>query len=114
VLALSVFSQSVVWLPMLLHRKGGFTTALVTSFMATKLGFAVMPIWDALIASRVLIGMATDFIAMAAFPHGWGMPAGMPGVFWSSWNNNLLASLVANNQDLPLRGRNFSILLQAR
>jgi len=37
VLALRVFSLSVVSLPMLLRRKVGFATALVTRFMATKL-----------------------------------------------------------------------------
>jgi uncharacterized membrane protein len=39
VLALMVFSLSVVSLPMLLHRKVDFATALVTSFMATRLNF---------------------------------------------------------------------------
>ena len=69
VLALMVFSISVVSLPMLLHRKVDFATALVTSFMATRLNFAVMLLWGVLIASLIAVGMATDFIAMAViFP----------------------------------------------
>ena len=69
VLALMVFSLSVVSLPMMLHRKVDFATALVTSFMATRLNFPVMLLWGALIAGLVVVGMATDFIAMAViFP----------------------------------------------
>ena len=69
VLALMVFSLSVVSLPMLLHRKVDFATALVTSFMATKLNFAVMLLWGVMIAGLIAVGMATDFIAMAViFP----------------------------------------------
>lgn len=68
-LALMVFSLSVVSLPMLLHRKVDFATALVTSFMATRLNFPAMLLWGALIAVLVAIGIATDFIAMAViFP----------------------------------------------
>lgn len=65
VLALMVFSLSVVSLPMLLHRKVDFATALVTSFMTTRLNFPVLLLWAALIAVLVAIGMATDFVAMA-------------------------------------------------
>ncbi len=69
VLALMVFSLSVVSLPMLLHRKVDFATALVTSFMATRLNFIVMLWWGVLIAGLIAVGMATDFIAMAViFP----------------------------------------------
>lgn len=69
VLALMVFSLSVVSLPMLLHRKVDFATALVTSFMATRLNFPVMLLWGALIAALVAVGMATNFIAMVViFP----------------------------------------------
>lgn len=68
-LALLVFSLSVVSLPMLLHRKVDFATALVTSFMATRLNFPVLLLWGALIAGLVALGMATQFIAMAViFP----------------------------------------------
>lgn len=68
-LALMVFSLSVVSLPMLLHRKVDFATALVTSFMATRLNFPAMLVWGALIAVLTGIGMATHFIAMAViFP----------------------------------------------
>ena len=68
-LALVMFSLSVVSLPMLLHRRVDFATALVTSFMATKLNFPVMLLWGALIASLITVGMATHFIAMAViFP----------------------------------------------
>jgi len=68
-LALMVFSVSVVSLPMLLHRKVDFATALITSFMATRLNFPVMLLWGGLIAVLVAIGFATDFIAMAViFP----------------------------------------------
>lgn len=63
-LALMVFSLSVVSLPMLLHRKVDFATALVTSFMATKLNFGVMLIWGGIIVGLVAVGVATDFIAM--------------------------------------------------
>jgi uncharacterized membrane protein len=65
VLALMVFSLSVVSLPMMLHRKVDFATALVTSFMATKLNFPVMLLWGGMIAVLVAIGFVTDFIAMA-------------------------------------------------
>jgi uncharacterized membrane protein len=69
VLALMVFSVSVVSLPMMLHRKVDFATALVTSFMATRLNFPVMLLWGVLIAGLVAIGIATNFIAMAViFP----------------------------------------------
>lgn len=68
-LALMVFSLSVVSLPMLLHRKVDFATAVVTSFMATRLNVPVMLLWGAIIAGLVAIGFATDFIAMAViFP----------------------------------------------
>jgi uncharacterized membrane protein len=68
-LALMMFSLSVVSLPMLLHRKVDFATALVTSFMATRLNIPAMLLWGAMIAGLVAIGFATDFIAMAAiFP----------------------------------------------
>ena len=66
VLALMMFSVSVVSLPMMLHRKVDFATALVTSFMATRLNFPVMLLWGVLIAVLVAVGMATNFIAMAA------------------------------------------------
>ena len=68
-LALLIFSLSVVSLPMMMHRKVDFATALVTSFMATKLNFPVMLMWGVIIAVLVAIGMATNFIAMAViFP----------------------------------------------
>ncbi|MEW6119061.1 MAG: DUF2189 domain-containing protein [Pseudomonadota bacterium] len=68
-LALMVFSLSVVSLPMLLHRKVDFATALVTSFMATRLNFTAMLLWAAMIAVLIAVGFATDFIAMAViFP----------------------------------------------
>jgi uncharacterized membrane protein len=69
VLALLMFSLSVVSLPMMLHRQVDFATALVTSFMATRLNFPVMLLWGILIAGLIVIGMATHFIAMAViFP----------------------------------------------
>lgn len=69
VLALAIFSLSAVSLPMMLHRKVDFATALVTSFMATRLNFPVMLLWGVLIAGLVAIGFATNFIAMAViFP----------------------------------------------
>ena len=69
VLALMMFSLSVVSLPMLLHRKVDFATALVTSFMATRLNFPVMLLWGVVIAALVAVGVATNFIAMAViFP----------------------------------------------
>lgn len=69
VLALLIFSLTVVSLPMMLHRKVDFATALVTSFMATRLNFPVMLLWGVLIAGLVAIGFLTHFIAMAViFP----------------------------------------------
>lgn len=65
VLALAIFSISVVSLPMMLHRKVDFATALVTSFLATRLNFPAMLLWAAIIAGLVLVGMATDFVATA-------------------------------------------------
>jgi uncharacterized membrane protein len=68
-LALMIFSVSVVSLPMMLHRKVDFATALVTSFMATRLNLAVLLLWGVLIAALVAVGIATNFIAMAViFP----------------------------------------------
>lgn len=64
VLALMVFSLSVVSLPMMLHRKVDFATALVTSFMTTRLNFPVMLLWGVLIAGLTAVGMATNFIGM--------------------------------------------------
>jgi len=69
VLALIMFSISVVSLPMMLHRRVDFATALVTSLMVTRLNFPAMLLWAALIAGLIAIGMATHFIAMAViFP----------------------------------------------
>ena len=69
VLALMMFSLSVVSLPMLLHRKVDFATALVTSFMTTRHNFPVMLLWGVIIAGLVAIGIATNFVAMAViFP----------------------------------------------
>ncbi len=69
VLALLMFSLSVVSLPMLMHRKVDFATALVTSFMATRLNFLPMLLWGVLIAGLIAVGMASYFIAMVViFP----------------------------------------------
>jgi len=69
VLAIMIFSISVVSLPMMLHRKVDFATAIVTSFMATRLNFAVMLLWAALLAGLTFLGMAAHFIGMAViFP----------------------------------------------
>ena len=69
VLALMMFSLSVVSLPMMMHRKVDFATALVTSFMTTRHNFPVMLLWGVIIAGLVAIGIATNFIAMAViFP----------------------------------------------
>lgn len=69
VLALMMFSLSLVSLPMLLHRKVDFATALVTSFEATRANFAVTMGWAAIIALLIAVGFATDFVAMAViFP----------------------------------------------
>lgn len=69
VLALMVFSLSVVSLPMMLHRKVDFATAIVTSFMATRFNFPVMLLWGVVIGVLVAISMATAFIALAViFP----------------------------------------------
>lgn len=68
-LALMVFSLSVVSLPMLLHRKVDLATAMVTSFLATKLNFGAMLVWAGLIAGLIGVGVATDFITMVViFP----------------------------------------------
>jgi uncharacterized membrane protein len=68
-LALMVFSLSVVSLPMLLHRRVDFATALVTSFLATKHNFPAMLLWGGMIAVLIAVGMATDFVAMTViFP----------------------------------------------
>lgn len=69
VLALMMFSLSVVSLPMMLHRKVDFATALMTSFLATRLNIPVMLLWGVLIAALVAVGVATNFIAMVViFP----------------------------------------------
>jgi uncharacterized membrane protein len=68
-LALMMFSLSVVSLPMMLHRKVDFATALMTSFLATRLNIPVMLLWGVLIAALVAVGVATNFIAMVViFP----------------------------------------------
>jgi uncharacterized membrane protein len=77
VLALMMFSLSVVSLPMMLHRKVDFATALVTSFLATRLNFPVMLLWGVLIAGLAVIGMATDFIAMVVI---------FPWLGYASWH----------------------------
>jgi uncharacterized membrane protein len=69
VLALTMFSLSVVSLPMMLHREVDFATALVTSFMATRHNFPVLLLWGVLIAGLTAVGAAANFIAMAViFP----------------------------------------------
>lgn len=69
VLSLMVFSLSVVSLPMLLHRRVDFATALVTSFMTTRLNFGPMLLWGAILAACIAFGFATHFIAMViVFP----------------------------------------------
>jgi uncharacterized membrane protein len=69
VLAVIMFSLSVVSLPMLLHRKVDFATALVTSFTATRLNLAPLAVWGAIITAFIVLAIATDFIAMAViFP----------------------------------------------
>lgn len=65
VLALALFSLSVVALPLLLHRKVDFATALVTSLLATRYKFPVLLLWGVLIAGLVALGLATDFVALA-------------------------------------------------
>jgi len=68
-LAVIMFSLSVVSLPMLLHRKIDFATALVSSFIATRLNLVPLTIWAAIIAAFIMLGIATDFVAMAViFP----------------------------------------------
>ena len=69
VLALTMFSLSVVSLPMMLHREVDFATALMTSFMATRHNFPVLLLWGVLIAGLTAVGAATNFIAMVViFP----------------------------------------------
>ena len=69
VLAAIMFSLSVVSLPMLLHRKVDFATAVVTSLNATRRNLLPLAIWAAIIAAFIVLGIATDFIAMAViFP----------------------------------------------
>ncbi|MDP2109517.1 MAG: hypothetical protein Q8N48_02975 [Thiobacillus sp.] len=58
----------VASVPMLLHRKVDFATALVASFMATRHNFRVL-LWSVPIAGLTAVGAATNFIAMAViFP----------------------------------------------
>lgn len=63
-LALLVFSLSVVSLPMLLHRKVDIATAVVTSFLAARLNGPAMLVWAALITTLVVVGFITQFVAM--------------------------------------------------
>jgi uncharacterized membrane protein len=60
-LAAMVFSLSVVSLPMLLHRKVDFATAIVTSFLATRANIVPLLVWAAIIAAAIAI--ATKSVA---------------------------------------------------
>ena len=64
VLALMVFSLTVVSLPMLLHRKVDFATALTTSFLATRHNLPAMLVWGLILAALVFLGFVTNFLAM--------------------------------------------------
>jgi hypothetical protein len=109
-----MFSLSVVSLPMLLHRKVGFATALVTRFHGYQARFCGNATSGRADCRPGFTGIVTDFIAMAVFSPGWGTRAGMPVMIWSSGNNNFLPGLVANNQALSLHKSDFQIVLQAR
>ena len=47
-----------------------------------------MLLWGVLIAVLIAVGMATDFIAMAAFFPGWATPVGTPAANWPSGFNS--------------------------
>lgn len=64
-LAVIVFSLTVVSLPMLLHRKTDFATAIVTSVHATRANILPLLGWGVLLAVLVAIGFATQFLALA-------------------------------------------------
>lgn len=68
-LAASVFSISVVTMPMLIDRRIDLATALATSLAVTRGNFAAMAAWATIIALLTIAGMLSLFIGFAiVFP----------------------------------------------
>lgn len=65
VLAALVFALSVVSLPMMLDRRVDMVTALLTSLRAVCANPGAMLAWAGLIASLMVVGLATWFIGLA-------------------------------------------------
>ncbi|MGB3916280.1 MAG: DUF2189 domain-containing protein [Thiothrix litoralis] len=64
-LAVVAFAISVVTVPFIAHRQVGVMTAVVTSIRAVYRNPVVMMRWAAIIATMILLGMATFFIGLA-------------------------------------------------
>jgi uncharacterized membrane protein len=68
-LAVALFSTSVVSMPMMVDRKRDLATALTTSLWVVRENPLVMLVWATLIAALMVIGYATVFVGMVfAFP----------------------------------------------
>ncbi len=64
VLALAVFSFSVVSFPMLFHRDIDFVTAMVTSVGVVRKNFGAMIVWGLTIAVLLLLSFATALVGL--------------------------------------------------
>ena len=64
ILALAVFSFSVVSFPMLFHRDIDFVTAMVTSVKVVRQNFGPMLVWGLTIAALLVLSIATGLIAL--------------------------------------------------
>jgi uncharacterized membrane protein len=66
VFATSLFSLTVVSLPMLLEREVDFVTAMLTSLEVVRTSPVVMLVWGALIGALLFVGMLPGFLGLFA------------------------------------------------
>jgi len=68
-LAIAAFALSAMSVPLLMHKRTDFFTAIATSIKALTTNPRAMLLWAALIAGLMVLGMATVFIGLIiAFP----------------------------------------------
>ena len=77
VLAVAVFTISVISLPMLLDRDVGVPAAVATSFRAVNRNPKAMALWAALIGGFMAFGVATLFV---------GLTVCLPLIGYASWH----------------------------
>lgn len=69
VLAIVAFALSAVSVPLLMHRKTDFFTAIATSIKTLTVNPRAMLLWAGLIAGLMILGMATVFVGLViVFP----------------------------------------------